>query len=831
MRKVPFRVSARTARLIGRENVANAGGAIIELVKNCYDADAQNCIVFFDNKYCEIPPELDHENYRLFCEETKDDNLIRNCYERKKLYEYRLSSEISKEQFSSLSSYFSGKCSLYIIDNGDGMDDSVIISKWMMIGTDNKEQEFEADSGRIRTGAKGIGRFALDRLGNVSEIYTLPKEDAKGYLWKIDWKAFEKHGVAISDIKADLAEIEPLNLKDKILSLTNNHKPLAKLLDKIELSNGTLIKISMLRDEWDDDNVGKIFENLELLVPPKEMPIFQIDLLSSFRKDKYGTIESPVCDDFDYKITAKHTEDKKVLITVERNELNFDLIKTKYKDVFLMKDMQKFPYDYETFKKGQFQLEMSLYHLLPGFKDIDTKGISDQIGEFSFVFYFLKNTISAKDRIVYPYNSISSATRRAWLKKFGGVKIFRDNFRVRPYGEDGNDWLGLGERQAESPGGAGQIKGGYRIRPNQISGSIHISRITNKGFQDKAGREGIQENDAFHLFRLIITGLIKIFEKDRNITMFSFNQLHKLRNHEEEAKRKAIKIAFERSENREKLSNDDEADILSEGIRAQQREIEKKEDELRLMRSLASIGLIVSSFAHELKTLRARILPRTNDLKDILEELINPEQTETLPEEDDPFLLIQDMRNQDERLKHWLDYSLSSLKRDKRERSNVDFHAYFSNFKRTWKKALENRKVALYLSGESDSCIIRAFEIDLDTVFNNLLVNSLDAFKRKTKSPFKREIHIFWKKLKKSVEIMYEDAGPGISKDFDNPENIVLPFETSKRDKKGDIIGTGMGMYLLKIILDEYNSEVDISDSETGFKLRILFPLREQGGK
>ena len=50
MIKKPFKVSARTARLIGRENVANADGAIIELVKNCYDDDSKICIVYLSEK-------------------------------------------------------------------------------------------------------------------------------------------------------------------------------------------------------------------------------------------------------------------------------------------------------------------------------------------------------------------------------------------------------------------------------------------------------------------------------------------------------------------------------------------------------------------------------------------------------------------------------------------------------------------------------------------------------------------------------------------------------------------------------------------------------------
>ena len=47
MKVLPFKVSAKTAWLIGRENVSKAEGAIAELVKNAYDADASFCVVAF----------------------------------------------------------------------------------------------------------------------------------------------------------------------------------------------------------------------------------------------------------------------------------------------------------------------------------------------------------------------------------------------------------------------------------------------------------------------------------------------------------------------------------------------------------------------------------------------------------------------------------------------------------------------------------------------------------------------------------------------------------------------------------------------------------------
>ena len=49
MQSMVFQVSAKTARLIGRENISDVDGAIIELVKNGYDADAE--CVYINTSY------------------------------------------------------------------------------------------------------------------------------------------------------------------------------------------------------------------------------------------------------------------------------------------------------------------------------------------------------------------------------------------------------------------------------------------------------------------------------------------------------------------------------------------------------------------------------------------------------------------------------------------------------------------------------------------------------------------------------------------------------------------------------------------------------------
>lgn len=79
--RIPFKVSARTARLIGRENVATSKGAIIELVKNGYDADSPFCVVLVDNKYGVYHKELSKLDYKKLLELGCDPNLLSSIYQ------------------------------------------------------------------------------------------------------------------------------------------------------------------------------------------------------------------------------------------------------------------------------------------------------------------------------------------------------------------------------------------------------------------------------------------------------------------------------------------------------------------------------------------------------------------------------------------------------------------------------------------------------------------------------------------------------------------------------------------------------------------------------
>lgn len=509
MSKIPFKVSARAGKLLGRENFSNPEGAIIELVKNSYDADAKNCIVIFDIKYDII----------------KDKKTVLN----------------------------KNKSHIFIIDNGEGMTNTVINNYWMKIGTGNKEFDYISDEKRIKAGAKGIGRFALDRLGSNTEMWTLSKKSKnnEGFYWEMDWKQFDNSDKPISEINANL-ENHPINQKKMLRKAFPKNSNIESILQEINLNKGTILKISDLKDEWLDKDIESAFKSLEALIPPKELKIpFEVYFHHIQQTKEFGKVETAFFNDYDYKVIAKYNaKSLNVDFEITRNELDIDLVKKKYSFLYAKK---KSPYDLKTLEGKKFKYSKKIDSILTWKLNKNNIKLLNEVGSFNLSFYYLKYSVSKKEG--YPFKSINTEERRAVLDKFGGVKIYRDSFRVRPYGDFGNDWLRLGARVAQSPAGAGQRIGDWRVRPEQTAGIITISRKTNPLLIDKSDRGALQENNAFKTFQKIITGLIHEFEIDRTKILNPY-YLYKKEEKEKELEKKintrAVELAQKIAEEQKK---------------------------------------------------------------------------------------------------------------------------------------------------------------------------------------------------------------------------------------------------------------------------------------
>lgn len=772
-RNLKFNVTARTAKLIGMENFANAEGAVIELVKNSYDADSTVCYVVFD-----IQP---------------------------------------KRELSTI----------YIIDRGFGMTDEVIENQWMTIGTDDKLQHAQSSrTGRVKSGAKGIGRFALNRLGSETEMLTFPDDREQGYRWVIDWRAFDHPGKKLSDIDATLEEVDSGVFADRCKYFGLNK--LDSLYNDITTGpfKGTLIRIGNLNDEWDQGSISSLFSALEMLIPEHLATEFKLYLYTLGNPEMYGSVPTSGYDDFDYKVSAHYTGGgtNSLQIIIERNELNLSLLETRHAGVFDQPLMKSFPYRLEDFKNVAFTKTVSL----EGYWD--SEKLND-IGDFDFTFYFLKNTVNDDvDSLAsrrYPYNGFDSASRKRWLKKFGGVKIYRDNFRVRPYGEPGNDWLRLGERQSQSPGGPGQKLGGYRIRPNQIAGSVYISRLNNVFFNDKSSREGMQENEEFHVLKTILLKVIEEFENDRNTIMYCLSQLDKQR-YSDEAKARDLSRTINREREKKNDGGNQEKtreEILAEGYVNLENLLDEKENELMLLRGLASTGIVVTSFTHELKSLSNRLIPRTALLETLLRNYIQPENLNGIEPFDNPYYHIKLIRQEDQKLLQWLQYSLNTIRRDKRERRLVSLRDYFLSFEQLWQESLQRKSITLHVNDIADDMYVRAFEMDLDSIFNNFVANSVYSLLRSEVKP--KEIRVSVYSDHEFVSIDFTDNGKGLDKEYkEKPEVIFNALETSTKDKYGNKIGTGMGLYIAKGVVDSYkDAAIGLIDTPVGFGIKVIFKL------
>lgn len=806
MEKIPFIVSARAGKLLGRENFSNPEGAIIELVKNSYDADAKSCLVVFD----------------IIFKNVKDEN-----------------GTDKKTLCNDLSSIF-------IIDNGEGMSKDVIQNQWMKIGTGNKETEFISKDKRVKTGAKGIGRFALDRLGFNAEMWTV-SNDNNGFNWKMDWKQFDNSDKSISEITAELSD-NNVNIPE-FIKTNFNHINLEKTFNGFHFNTGTILKISNLKDEWFDTDIAGVFKSLEALIPPKELNMsFEVNFQHLQKPKEFGKVETAFFNDYDYKLIAKYNaEELSVDFEITRNEMDIDLIKKKFS--FLYKNA-KSPFDLKTLEKKVFKYSKGINDILEWDLDENNTKLLKEVGSFNLTFYYLKYIVSNKEG--YPFKSISQKERRNVLDKFGGVKIYRDSFRVRPYGDPDNDWLKLGARVAQSPAGAGQRIGDWRVRPEQTAGIITISRKNNPNLIDKSDRSALQENDSYETFKNIIIKVVKEFEVDRTKILnvfFKHFKLEKEKEKENEIQRRAESLAdiivAERKVVEEKLYGKkyNEVDLFQQKREEEERKkyqeafkdtfkaigdekIEKDNEEIVQVRGLASLGLIVSSFAHELKEVKNNV-EDINDLENIYNDLVSSEAKKKI-EFNDGINIIKSLKLDSEKIIHWVDYSLTAVKKDKRKRGNLNFIKYFDSLSQEWKNVLKNRNIELVIKKDTKAkYLFRAFEMDMNTVFSNLISNSIDSFQN-LKVMRDRKILINMKLENETMAIEYSDNGTGLPKVFENnKENIFLPFTTSKKDRNGNDIGTGLGMYLVKNVIDDYNGDIEISNTEIGFKIRIDFPIRK----
>jgi len=764
MEKLKYKISSRATILLGREGVSKADGAIIELIKNTYDADADFCYIAFD---------------------IKNDKI-------------------------------------YIIDNGVGMTRNIVESFWMLIGTDNKKTQHMSNRNRVRSGEKGIGRFALDRLGSKCTMYTKHKSENLVY-WFNDWDKFEESGKTLDEIEADFeyldkdfSEIIPQYIKNNIEKVSKRKSEETKENGNdtapFSLNTGTLFIISGLRDKWDVQDINKIYSVLGFLVPPIEQTQYYIFAQKS-QKDDLEEIESEAIDDYDYRVKATF-DGENITAVVERNEFDLNIMP---KELFSTEPFKIEPYTLDEFKKKTFTITKTLSELT-GNDNGDFLSKAKEVGKFEFQYMFMKLSGGEGNY----YYKVSNNKRKLWMKEHGGIKIYRDNFVVRPYGDSESnafDWLGLDSRKSADPVAISAKSERWHVNNAQIQGTVLISRVENNSISDKSSREGVIENEHFVILTKILTAIISIFEKDRAYIVRNIKE-YKDEKEEKSATREyaseiADRVLKTRNTNGEKTKTeaDEQTEQLAKAVKFYEEEREETISEIKLLRALATNGLMTTSMVHDLKNINEQLVSRVNTLQ----IAINKNNEKLIKRN------LNDLETNDEFLRSWITVITTQSNRDRRKRQKKDLAQTIQSAIKLLNPILDRKKVDLIFSTDKVPSPKRIFETDFDSIIYNLIINSIESFED-TKC-INRTINISLK-TDDGFHIHYLDNGHGLSKAFlSSPYDIFKSGTTSKFDSSGNQIGTGLGMYIVASSVNEYNGTYTITEVQNGFGLDITIPL------
>ncbi|MDV0444367.1 sensor histidine kinase [Methanorbis rubei] len=763
MSKIAFNVDANTARIIGRENVSKLDGAVIELVKNTYDADASICIIYYEKSTQTI----------------------------------------------------------YLADNGHGMTEDIVRNQWMTIGYSQKLQNAKSKKGRVQTGSKGIGRFALDRIANTCTMLT-KTENSSDILWQVNWEDFE-YGKNITDISAELEEVH-CDFSEFLSSIKNIH--LLEFIVQNHFNHGTIFKLTNLRDEWSPAIVEGLRENLSTLIPPGFDNIFSIYLFTEDTQIEDAKIQTLSNDAYDYKIEFEVKNGWDVTIKIYRNE--FDL--TRLDEVFFEIGFNEPEKEYEYFHGKPIVYEKTLDQLFPSAMRSD----SYSMGSFHGTFYFIKGSVPKKEQYFYK----EGLNHKRPDKNFSGIRLYRDDFRVRPYGDPGTpnyDWLQLSTLKSQSPAAVTHKSGSWRVAADQIFGSAHISRLINVTLPDQSNREGIVETVDYIAFKAVLNEIIHEFERERQRVFKVFREYddkinqnsaieNKIRTHaDKEAQLLRKKGSVPESIRRDLYISPIDAQKV---IDKQDREIRELEDEKRFLRVLATVGIAANTYVHETRASTHDIRIHLKEAKEALEY-----------DNDVPRALeqINIARTNSTLLNSWFTVTLGSISQDKRERRHCNISDLVTAYIANWNEVTREREIEYKYA--SRDILFKCYPYEIESILTNLITNSIASFERfRTENP-EISIEIDITQDHDGISISYTDNGRGLSRKYkDEPDKILAAFETDKETNKGEKRGTGMGMWIIKSIVDDYKGRLDLSKnktSESGFHARIYLKgsVKEEKGE
>lgn len=808
-KKIKLKASARLVHQLGEQLISSELVALMELIKNSYDADATTVIVRIDTK--KMTPH--------------------------------------------------GRGEVTIEDNGHGMVPSIIENAFYKLSTTHKTKHtLSLGFKRLSLGNKGLGRLAFQRLGYFIDTITRPnyevfiennlmededfiiKEKYNEFQLKIDW----------SNLEADIELSELVASYEKRFS---------------EKSQGTHIKIEGLRnpDFWNLDNkqFNELIEGIYSMTNPYNsdeiQDKFKIKIYLNDQKIENTEFNQEIIESMS-KVNYHFSLDNDNKFKININYSTF-FIENYIENIVKNLEKEKFKiieksYNIDNFKSKEYVFDLSNKSEITksnkkilDIPKLQLSYVQDNFaspGSLHGAFYFFpwgqNDKKSYKEYFIgnEKLNSSYSQFESLW-KKIQGINVFRNGFRVLPYGQ--SDWLGfdaLNRTLKYTPFGY-----------NNITGYVSIDGKTSQNLRETTSREGfIHDEYGSNFFKLIKDLLLKVIFTDFNNFRLEFdykvinstevlstknglikfkkipevkNELEKTFEESRDANenlKKIIessqiseteKIELQKEINKVRNANENIKTLHATTVESQSQILKLKDMEREQIKDvLPMVGqsIILEALTHELHRIKNNI--EINALESIkaietlelsLRKDIDKKQRH----------ILTDIRYLGEQLLH-IEPTYKKRKAIIEEFNLKSFLTDMYIKDSPLQRKAENKKVKINISGTD--LIIKANKGFITTVFDNLFLNSLYWIEQSNEDKF---INF---EISKDGEVIVYDSGNGIDKTVE--QTLFEPFITQKVD------GRGLGLYIVHSLLEDTKATIKLLDErKNGNKYKFLITFTE----
>lgn len=454
----------------------------------------------------------------------------------------------------------------------------------------------------------------------------------------------------------------------------------------------------------------------------------------------------------------------------------------------------------------------------------------NSVGPFSLTMYYMKNQKSTVEIV----KSFKSRKRKKLLNDFSGIKIYRDSFKVRPYGDEGQffDWINLSLRVQKSPAAASHESGNWRVSPNQLIGSVSISRMNNPKLEDTANREGMSLNREYDCFVEILQGILSKFEYDRQYVLREYASWErgKKKAHEDKAQQiyeqvmrerenRKTKDEYDERVNQKDDSKEKEQDRISEedlkdAIVTLGKKNENKTSTEQLIMVLSAAGVMAQTFAHEITRIGTELGSRGQHLKEAINRILNYKPY-TGDEDFNPYDLLAELDGTDELLSEWVSLIMDSVKQENFESKSIDLKDFLTHIKGLWQPLLDKKYITIQFEQIDENVALSLPEIDLHLILNNFILNSAYYLED---AEGERKIFFSIYEDDKKIYLEMSNNGPELDERYlQNPDKTLNARESSKDG------GTGLGLWIAREATTRNAGELHVVPIKNGYMLRAAW--------